>query len=148
MSSFFYNPMDCSLPGSSVHGISPAGILEWLAISFSRDLPNRDRTCVSGIGKQILYCWATRETQFFPRGVSSCLSPRIYFSCWVGWEDWGDIRERNLELGFLTTDLSFYLKTGLDICFLDKTRSFPEGEWLGLLFIILEWARILGLKRG
>ena len=34
------NPMDCSLPGSSVHGISQARILEWVAISFSRDLPD------------------------------------------------------------------------------------------------------------
>ena len=32
--------MDCSLPGSSVHGILQARILEWLAIPFSRDLPN------------------------------------------------------------------------------------------------------------
>ena len=31
-----YDPMDCSLPGSSVHGISQAGILEWVAISFPR----------------------------------------------------------------------------------------------------------------
>ena len=30
------NPMDCSLPGSSVHGIFQAGVLEWVAISFSR----------------------------------------------------------------------------------------------------------------
>ena len=29
------NPMNCSLPGSSVHGISQAKILEWVAISFS-----------------------------------------------------------------------------------------------------------------
>ena len=29
-------PMDCSLPGSSVHGIFQARILEWFAISFSR----------------------------------------------------------------------------------------------------------------
>ena len=29
-------PMDCSLPGSSVHGILQAGILEWVASSFSR----------------------------------------------------------------------------------------------------------------
>ena len=29
------NPMDCSLPGSSAHGISQARILEWIAISFS-----------------------------------------------------------------------------------------------------------------
>ena len=30
------DPMDCSLPGASVHGIFQAGVLEWLAISFSR----------------------------------------------------------------------------------------------------------------
>ena len=31
-----YDPMDCSPSGSSVHGISQAKILEWVAISFSR----------------------------------------------------------------------------------------------------------------
>ena len=34
------NPMDCGPPGSSVHGILQAGILEWVAISFSGDLPH------------------------------------------------------------------------------------------------------------
>ena len=29
------NPMDCSLPGSTVHGIFQARILEWVAIAFS-----------------------------------------------------------------------------------------------------------------
>ena len=44
------DPMDCSLPGSSVHGILWARILVWVAISFSRrfSLP-RDRTPVSCI---------------------------------------------------------------------------------------------------
>ena len=32
------NPMDCSLQGSSVHGILQARILKWLAISFSRGI--------------------------------------------------------------------------------------------------------------
>ena len=32
------NPMDCSPPGSSVHGILQARILEWVAMPFSRDL--------------------------------------------------------------------------------------------------------------
>ena len=32
--------IDCSPPGSSVHGIPQARILEWVALSFSRDLPN------------------------------------------------------------------------------------------------------------
>ena len=34
------NPMDCSPPHSSVHGISQARILEWIAIFFFRDLSN------------------------------------------------------------------------------------------------------------
>ena len=34
------DPVDCSPPGSSVHGILQARILEWVAISFSRNLPN------------------------------------------------------------------------------------------------------------
>ena len=34
------NPMDCSTPGSSVHGVLQARILEWVAIPFSGDLPN------------------------------------------------------------------------------------------------------------
>ena len=32
--------MDCSLPGSSVHGILQARIRKWVAISFSGDIPN------------------------------------------------------------------------------------------------------------
>ena len=35
-----WNPRDCSLPGSSVHGILQARILEWVAIFSSRDLPD------------------------------------------------------------------------------------------------------------
>ena len=31
----FVTPMDCSLPGSSIHGIFQAVVLEWVAISFS-----------------------------------------------------------------------------------------------------------------
>ena len=54
--------MDCSLPGSSVHGILQARILEWVAISFSRGSSwARDQTHVSCIDKWILYHWATRE---------------------------------------------------------------------------------------
>ena len=41
------DPMDCSLPGSSVHGIFQARILEWVAISFSRGSSRlRNRTWV------------------------------------------------------------------------------------------------------
>ena len=33
-----HDPMDCSLPGSSIHGIFQARILEWGAIAFSNDV--------------------------------------------------------------------------------------------------------------
>ena len=49
------DPMDCSLPGSSVHGILQARILEWVAIPFSRRSSwPRDQTHVSCIGRWIL----------------------------------------------------------------------------------------------
>ena len=52
----FCDPMDCIPPGSSVHCISQARILEWVAISFSKEsFLSRDQTCVSYIGKWILY---------------------------------------------------------------------------------------------
>ena len=45
-----YDPMGYSLPGSSVHGIFQAIVLEWIAISFSRGSSQpRDRTRVSRI---------------------------------------------------------------------------------------------------
>ena len=47
---FFCDPMDCSLSGSSVHGIFQARMLKWVAIAFSRGSSQpRDRTQVSGI---------------------------------------------------------------------------------------------------
>ena len=52
----------CSPAGSSVHGILQARILEWVAISISRDSSQpTDQTHVSCIVRQILYHWATRE---------------------------------------------------------------------------------------
>ena len=50
-----WDSMDCSLPGSSVHGIFQARILEWVAISSSRGSSwPRDWTWVSCIGRQVL----------------------------------------------------------------------------------------------
>ena len=58
------NPMDCSPPGSSVHGIFQARMLEWVAISFSRgSFPPRDRTWVSHIPGRCFNLWATREAR-------------------------------------------------------------------------------------
>ena len=62
----FCDPVDCSPPGFSVHGISLVRILEWLAIPFSRgSSQSRDWThvsCISCIGRQSPY-------QLFHRGT-------------------------------------------------------------------------------
>ena len=56
------NPVDCSLPGSSVHAIFQARILEWVAVSFSRGSSQlRDQTQVSCIVGRHFTVWATRE---------------------------------------------------------------------------------------
>ena len=55
----FHNPMDCSPPGSSVHGILQGRILKWVAIPFSRGSSwPRDQTYVSCTGRQILYLYS------------------------------------------------------------------------------------------
>ena len=64
MSDTFCDPMDCSPLDSSDSGISQARILEWVVISFSRGSSQaRDQTCISCIGRQFLYHWASRESQ-------------------------------------------------------------------------------------
>ena len=52
--------MDCSPPGSSVHGILHARVLDWVAISFSRGSSQpRDRTRGSRIAGRCFIVWAT-----------------------------------------------------------------------------------------
>ena len=59
------DPMDCSPPGSSVHGIFQARILEWVAISFSRRSSwPRDWTWVSRVLGRRFTIWATTEDRF------------------------------------------------------------------------------------
>ena len=56
--------MDCSSPGSSVHGILQARILEWVAMPFSRGSSwPRDWTWVSCTAAVFFTIWATREAQ-------------------------------------------------------------------------------------
>ena len=50
------DPMDCSLPGSSIHGMLQVRTLEWVAmLSSRRSSQPRDQTWVSCIGRRILY---------------------------------------------------------------------------------------------
>ena len=58
------DPMDCSPPGSSIHGILQARILEWVAISFSRGSSQpRDWTQISWIACRCFNLWATSSNK-------------------------------------------------------------------------------------
>ena len=60
-----WDPMDCILPGSSVHSISRARILEWVAIPFSRwSSPPREWTQVFCIAGRFFTVWATWENLY------------------------------------------------------------------------------------
>ena len=76
--------MDCSPPGSSVLGISRARVLECVAISSSRASSwPRDWTqvsCVSCIGRQVLYHWTSRENPGFLGWLLQSLCVRVLLS--------------------------------------------------------------------
>ena len=69
------NPMDYSPPGSSVHGILQARILEWGAISFSRGSSwARDQTCISWVsytGRQVLHHWCHLGSSYQPAAAAA-----------------------------------------------------------------------------
>ena len=63
----FWDPMDCSLQGSSVLGILQARILEWVAIPFSRvSSQPRNQTQFSCIDSGFYTFWGTREALSIP----------------------------------------------------------------------------------
>ena len=89
------DPMDCSLQGSSVHGIFQAILLEWIAISFSRGSSQpRDRTWVFCIVDRRFTVWATRKVlttsarSLLPNNVTSWGSGWMYL-LGATWESLG-----------------------------------------------------------
>ena len=72
-------PIDCSLPGSSVHGILQPRILEWIAIPFVRGSSwPRDRIWVSCVAGRFFTIWATGKTLYdFHRGCTNFFSYHV-----------------------------------------------------------------------
>ena len=70
------DPLDSKLPGSSVHGIFQARVLEWVAIFFSRGSSQpSDRTQVSRLAGRHFTVWATREAVSELQFVLPILAP-------------------------------------------------------------------------
>ena len=88
----FYNPMDCSPPGSSVHGIFQARILEWVAISFSRGSSQVKARKGLLHCRQILYHWATG-------GTYACVLSR-FSHVWLFATSWTIAHQSPQSMGF------------------------------------------------
>ena len=99
------DPMDCVLPGSSVHGILQARILEWLAISFSRGSSwARDGTWVSCTAGRLFTDWAMMEAQFNIWPLLFLLQDWSYGSDQHTWE------EKKMEKKLFLESISHWFK--------------------------------------
>ena len=113
------NPVDCSLPGFSIHGILQARILKWVTISFSRGSSRpRDGPRVSCIGSRCFNFWTTREAGFQTDRHGQCL-------------EGGSFRNRNISwvnLSFTHTHLclALFSEQGneLNVCFYNYSIFF------------------------
>ena len=91
------DPMDCSLPGSSVHGTLQARILEWVATPFSRGSSQpRDRTWVSCIAGRFFTLWATREASVLM--TVSFSSVQSLSRVWLFVTPWTAARQASLSI--------------------------------------------------
>ena len=104
------HPMECSPPDSFIHVIFQARILEWVANSFSRESsPPRDRTCVSCIGRQILYHWVTWEAP-----------------CWIIWA--GIYLYLSIYLS-ISIYIYLYIYIGIYIAYPSIFHHFMANRW-------------------
>ena len=102
-----WDPMECSLPGSSVHGILQARILKWVATLFSRvSSQPRDQTQVSCIAGRL----STREVRDNPR--QHIKKQRCHFA----------------DKGTYTQNYSFFVSQ-VQLWKLDHTEGWAPKNW-------------------
>ena len=82
--------MDCSAPGSSVCGISQAGIVEWVAISFSRESP-------AALFKTQIAQATTRVFNLGESGFASVNGSQVMLLLWVWRPDLENLKRKEEE---------------------------------------------------
>ena len=125
------DPMECSLPGSSVHGISQARLLEWVAISSSNGSSRpRDQICISCdscIAGGFFIPWAIKEAprwHFSHQNSISCFKK--------GQED--PVLSSNKILCTSTDN-----KEPLQLWTQSSPINFLKTTLLNFLFIVVQW---------
>ena len=125
------DPMDCSPPGFSVHGLFRARILEWVAISYSRISSRpRDQTCVSLTSPASAGGFFTAEP---PRKPPLYLYPHLKRKCFSScFKHCKQIKGKNKNLGNIQnhkvnkTCLSLW---GLVACMYPLSGEGGGGKW-------------------
>ena len=121
------DPMDCSPPGSSVHGVLKARILEWVASPFSRwSFQPRDQTQVSLIAGGFFTNWATGEAPL--KHVNLSISPLDWE--WVG----ASLDSASRNKG----QANPFYSTSLENC--KPSPSWPHSKWTCVQSVsLLKW---------
>ena len=159
------NPMDCSPPGSSVHGILQARIVEWVAVSSSRgSFWPWDRTyvsCVSCTGRWVLCHWRLLGFCFLVWNMEGLKFSEVPFvtdvpsfsELLLGSTLWGS---QPLTLGSIWVLLSLplvlviswqeagRLGNGYGAAHSTQKRLLPLGQWVGSL---ASWSSIVNLMQ-
>ena len=119
--------MNCCSPGSSVHGILQARILEWVAISYSRGSSQpRDQTMSPGPGRQIPYHCTTGKTRSWHKDF--LLNSWDVLRCSFGRSCYSE-REERILLGFyLAGSVSRFRQRG----------SSTSGKFLNVFFLMTQ----------
>ena len=120
-----WDPTDCSLPGSSIHGVLQGRILEWDAMPFSSGSSQpRDRTLVSCTVGRFFTIWAWWESYITPKHVECELSSSVPGAhC-----PWRASSKRPLDLASVIMGLS-----GQGICEAITNPVPPHPVWLLLV---------------
>ena len=135
---FLWDPMGCSLWGSSVHGISQARILKWVAISFSRGSSwPKDETsisCVSCFGRWVLNHWNIRLSlaAFF---CILSLSIHVLFTYTIGNQGFPH---------FVVYKRIYSINTSFLLRYITILRSNSHGSWVQSMWStkVLTWSSI------
>ena len=108
------NPMDCSPPGSSVHGILQARMLEWVAMPFSRGSSwHRGRIWVSCVAGRLFTIWAP-----------SCIHSLLQYNQFPGL--------RTTHIFYCTVSVGQEFRRGLAGWFWDRVVRLEAKCWPGM----------------
>ena len=125
------DPMDPTPPGSSVHGIFQARILEWVAISFSRRSSRpKDWTWVSSIVSRHFTIWATKEDLSLYMITKRCRYSLVLPFIWSDFHDLRYLSKGALDIKVLVC---------YDIFIIFKVMSLSMLLYLNNLLAIFKW---------